>query len=151
MALAVAGLLLMAGAAHAQVSPPPAPPPAAAQDSGRATMGSLLGTVFDSVHSRPLVNATVFVLGTTRIGLTNASGVFIVDSVPVGTHKVHVAHELLDSLGISMVTDTFPVIAGERKAVFAIVIRAVQRMAGGDVAIAHRPESVAAIVAIINA
>ena len=115
MAPAVAGLLLMAGAAHAQVSPPPAPPPAVAQDSARAAMGSLLGTVFDSVHSRPLVNATVFVLGTTRIGLTNASGVFIVDSVPVGTHKVHVAHELLDSLGISMVTDTFPVIAGERK------------------------------------
>ena len=116
MVPAVAGLLLMAGVARAQVSAPPVPPPAAApQDSARGTTGSLLGTVFDSVHSRPLANATVFVLGTSRIGLTNASGVFVVDSVPVGTHKVHVAHELLDSLGITMVTDSFPVTAGERK------------------------------------
>ena len=142
---AVAGLLLMAGAAHAQVSPPPAPPPAAAQDSARATMGSLLGTVFDSVHSRPLVNATVFVLGTTRIGLTNASGVFIVDSVPVGTHKVHVAHELLDSLGISMVTDTFPVLAGERK-VLEMAVPSSETLVGLSCTVATRRLGPSAII-----
>jgi hypothetical protein len=61
------------------------------------------------------VGATVFVLGTSRIGATNERGLFNVDSVPVGMHRVHVSHELLDSLGITMVTDSFQVTSGERK------------------------------------
>jgi hypothetical protein len=113
--LTLAGLLL-AGAAPqvlAQVTPPPTAAPAA-QDTTRR-FGSLLGAVFDSVHNVPLVGATVFVLGTPRIGATNERGLFVIDSVPAGMHKVHVAHELLDSLGITMVTDSFAVMPGERK------------------------------------
>jgi hypothetical protein len=116
----IALAILLAGSASvaaepvwAQVSPPPAA--SAAQDTGRAQLSSLLGTVFDSVHNTPLVGATVFVLGTSRIGFTNDRGLFTVDSIPAGTHKVHVAHELLDSLGLSMVTDSFPLTPGERK------------------------------------
>ena len=114
--LGLAGLLL-AGAvprALAQVAPP-ATPPAAQQDTTRPALGSLLGTVFDSVHNAPLVGATVFVLGTSRIGSTNERGLFNIDSVPAGMHRVHVSHELLDSLGITMVTDSFEVTTGERK------------------------------------
>ena len=113
--LTLAGLLLAGAAPHvlAQVTPPPAAAPAA-QDTTRR-FGSLLGAVFDSVHNMPLAGATVFVLGTPRIGATNERGLFAIDSVPVGMHKVHVAHELLDSLGITMVTDSFEVTAGERK------------------------------------
>jgi hypothetical protein len=113
--LTLAGLLL-AGAAPqvlAQVTPPPTAAPAA-QDTTRR-FGSLLGAVFDSVHNVPLVGATVFVLGTPRIGATNERGLFVIDSIPAGMHKVHVAHELLDSLGITMVTDSFAVMPGERK------------------------------------
>lgn len=112
--LTLAGLLLAGAAPYAlaQVTPPPAAP--AAQDTSKR-FGSLLGAVFDSVHNMPLVGATVFVLGTTRIGATNERGLFAIDSIPVGMHKVHVAHELLDSLGITMVTDSFEVAAGERK------------------------------------
>jgi hypothetical protein len=89
-------------------------PPATQQDSTKR-LASLLGTVFDSVHNTPLVGATVFVLGSTRIGATNERGLFNIDSLPPGVHKVHVAHELLDSLGIAMVTDSFAVAPGERK------------------------------------
>jgi hypothetical protein len=115
-ALGLATLLLagMATRARAQVTPPTAPP-AAQQDTTRLALGSLLGTVYDSVHNTPLVGATVFVLGTARIGSTNERGLFNIDSLPVGMHRVHVAHELLDSLGITMVTDSFQVAAGERK------------------------------------
>ena len=105
--------LLQAGAIPARAQSAP-PAPAAQQDSSKR-LGSLLGTVFDSVQNTPLVGATVFVLGTTRIGNTNDRGLFTIDSLPPGMHKVHVAHELLDSLGISMVTDSFPVTPGERK------------------------------------
>jgi hypothetical protein len=97
----------------AQAAPPAASAPTA-QDTTRR-FGSLLGTVFDSVHNVPLVGATVFVLGTPRIGATNERGLFSIDSVPVGMHKVHISHELLDSLGITMVTDSFAVAGGERK------------------------------------
>lgn len=116
MMLSLTGLLLAVAApqARAQVSPPVAPP-AAQQDTTKPSIGSLLGTVFDSVHNTPLVGATVFVLGTTRIGATNDRGLFTIDSIPVGRHKVHVAHDLLDSLGITMVTDSFEVSGGERK------------------------------------
>ena len=116
MVLVVAGLLLAGAApgALAQITPP-ATPPAAQQDTTKPAFGSLLGTVIDSVHSAPLVGATVFVLGTSRIGNTSERGLFNIDSIPPGMHKVHVLHELLDSLGIAMVTDSFEVVAGERK------------------------------------
>lgn len=98
--------------AFAQVTPPVTPP---AQDTTRPAFGSILGTVFDSVHNAPLAGATVFVLGSPRIGSTNDRGLFTVDSLPAGMHRVHIVHELLDSLGISMVTDSFQVNVGERK------------------------------------
>jgi hypothetical protein len=108
--------LILAGAAQAQATPPAAATPApAAQDTARPAFGMILGTVFDSVHNAPLANATVFVLGTPRIGSTNDRGLFTVDSLKPGMHRVHIAHELLDSLGITMVTDSFEVVAGERK------------------------------------
>jgi hypothetical protein len=116
--LGLAGFLTVAAGpvVHAQVTPPPTTPPAAApQDTTRPAMGSLLGTVFDSVHSKPLVGATVFVIGLPRIGSTNDRGLFTVDSLPAGMHRVHIVHELLDSLGISMVTDSFEVAAGQHK------------------------------------
>ena len=113
--LSLAGVLLVGTVpdALAQVTPPPATP--AAQQDTTKRYGSLLGTVFDSVRNSPLVNASVFVLGTSRIGATNERGLFNIDSIPAGLHKVHVSHELLDSLGITMVTDSFAVVAGERK------------------------------------
>ena len=114
---AVTGLMLATGAVNAlaQVAPPVNPAAPAQQDSTKPAFGSLLGTVIDSVHNGPLVCATVFVLGTSRIGVTNERGLFAIDSIPVGTRKVHVVHDLLDSLGISMVTDSFPLGPGERK------------------------------------
>lgn len=112
--LSLATVLLGGVAPNAAAQSAPPTPPAAQQDTTRR-FGSLFGTVFDSVHNMPLAGATVFVLGTPRIGMTNERGLFAVDSIPAGMHKVHVSHELLDSLGISMVTDSFEVAAGERK------------------------------------
>ncbi len=98
----------------AQVTPP-VTPPAQVQDTTKPPFGSLLGTVFDSLRSAPLAGATVFVLGTNRIGATNEQGLFSIDSIPPGMHRVHVSHDLLDSLGITMATDSFAIAAGERK------------------------------------
>lgn len=106
---------LLAGRTGAAQGTPPVTPPAQAADSSAPTIATLLGTVYDSVHNSHLVGATVFVVGATRIGLTNDRGTFLIDSVPAGTYKIHVQHDLLDSLGLSMVTDTMTFVAGERR------------------------------------
>jgi hypothetical protein len=107
--------LLSPGAIHAQATPSASSPPPATQDTTKPALGLIFGTVFDSVHNAPLTGATVFVLGSPQLGSTNNRGLFTIDSIAPGMHRVHIAHELLDSLGISMVTDSFEVAAGERK------------------------------------
>src|SRR5688572_5274164 len=130
---------------HAQVTPPVTPPAQAAQDTTRPALGSLLGTVFDSVHNTPLVGATVFVLGSPRIGATNDRGLFTVDSLPAGMHRIHVVHELLDSLGISMVTDSFQVSPGERK-VMELAVPSSETLVGVSCAPATRRLGPSAII-----
>ncbi len=83
-------------AAKAPEAPAPLP---------RVPMATLFGTVFDSVHMAPLAGALVAVEGTTRAATTTDKGVFRVDSIPPGTYKVRVSHVLLDSIGMSMVTN----------------------------------------------
>jgi hypothetical protein len=71
----------------------------------RTPAAMLFGTVFDSVHMAPLEGATVLVEGTSRSAQTTDKGVFRVDSIPPGKYRVRVGHELLDSLGLAMVTN----------------------------------------------
>ncbi len=79
-------------------APKPAAPPAA------PTTGIAQGVAIDSVHGEPLVGAMIAVDGSTRIGITDSLGRFLIDSVPPGEHRLLVQHPLLDTLGISLVT-----------------------------------------------
>lgn len=72
-------------------------------------MGTVFGTVYDSVHQAALVGAMVSVEGTQRGGLTTDKGAFRIDSIPPGKYVLRVRHELLDSLGMSLFTDSLPV------------------------------------------
>ena len=78
-----------------------APPPP------RIPIASITGTVFDSLHGIPLSAATVSIEGTDRLSITTERGVFRVDSIPPGTHRLKVDHIVLDSLGIAMITQPF--------------------------------------------
>jgi hypothetical protein len=75
-------------------------------------MGTVFGTVFDSVHMAPLEGALVLVDGSNRTGITTDKGAFRVDSIVPGKYILRVAHELLDSLGMALVTDSFTVADG---------------------------------------
>ncbi|MGQ0639305.1 MAG: carboxypeptidase regulatory-like domain-containing protein [Gemmatimonadaceae bacterium] len=75
-------------------------------------MGVVFGTVFDSVHRAPLAGALVAVEGTNRTAITTDKGAFRVDSITPGRYTLRVQHELLDSLGMALVTDTFTVTDG---------------------------------------
>lgn len=123
------------GSAHAQkppVKPPakdsakaPAKAPAGSQADSAATdsasiaaktapsTATINGVVFDSLHRAPLPEATVSVEGTGRVTATNRLGIFALDSIPAGTHRLRVDHEILDSLGITMLTSPFELVPGQ--------------------------------------
>ena len=67
-------------------------------------LSKLQGFVLDSIHDGGLASAVVIVEGTGRTGVTQADGRFLVDSIPMGKHRIMVMHPLLDTLGVIMRT-----------------------------------------------
>ncbi|HEX3865491.1 MAG TPA: carboxypeptidase regulatory-like domain-containing protein, partial [Gemmatimonadaceae bacterium] len=94
---------LTTGALRAQTTLPKPP----------AGFMTLIGSVMDSIHGGPLVNATVSIEGTGRSSKTNADGEFRVDSIPPGSHRIVVSHPLLDTLGRPLITHAYPFTGGE--------------------------------------
>lgn len=98
-------LLLLAGASTAS-----------AQAAGSAAAGPLVrinGTVLDSIHGTALSGALVRVDSSGREAMTDASGVFHIDSITPGAHRLLVIHPLLDTLGISLVSPVLTFAPGE--------------------------------------
>lgn len=87
---------------------------AVAPQLGAQTAGfsGLKGTVIDSLHDAPLAKALVVIEGTGRKGLTNNDGMYSIDSIPPGKHRVAVVHPLLDTLGVTMRTPEYNFLAG---------------------------------------
>lgn len=64
------------------------------------------GTVFDSLHNKPLKGATVSVSGLDNVSTVDDNGTFRVDRIPAGFYTIAARHPLLDSLGLAdLVTD----------------------------------------------
>lgn len=95
-AAALAALVAVAAPASAQV--PPVAPPATA---GFATVR---GFVMDSIRLQPLARAVIVVEGTARIGMADAAGNYRIDSIPAGSHRLSIAHPVLDTLGMIVMT-----------------------------------------------
>ena len=57
-----------------------------------ATTGRLIGEVLDARTERPVVAATVSVVGGTATTATNRRGSFVLSGVPVGVHELAVRH-----------------------------------------------------------
>jgi hypothetical protein len=103
---------LAVGSSSAQ-NPTPAPATAA---SGLATgFGSVSGTVTDSLHDVLLKGALVRVDQSMRESITDSLGRFHIDSIPAGQHRLVVIHPLLDTLGISLVTQPLTFLGGSEK------------------------------------
>ena len=82
-------------------------------------LASLIGAVDDSVRGGRLIGALVTVVGTTRQAVTDANGIFIIDSIPPGEHRIAVAHPMLDTLGLEIVSAPVNLPAGSRREVSA--------------------------------
>jgi hypothetical protein len=88
--------------AHAQAT---ASPPSA--------FATLQGFVIDSVHNAPLAGARVRVEGTTRSTETTAEGRYLIDSIPPGSHRIALAHPLLDTIGMALMSPPIPLAGGK--------------------------------------
>jgi hypothetical protein len=80
---------------------------------------SLIGVVDDSIRGGRLIGAVVTVVGTERRSLTDANGIFQIDSIPPGSHEIVVRHPLLDTLGLEVHSAPFVLAGGERQQVSA--------------------------------
>jgi hypothetical protein len=85
----------------------PAPPPEVPK------FAYLQGVARDSVHDDPLAGALIQVEGTTRMGVSDSLGRFLVDSIPPGEYRVVVDHPVLDTLGVALVTPKMKFVVNE--------------------------------------
>ena len=100
LALLVAGAPPLAGQKPAS----PAPPPTASTGKGQ-----IVGVVVDSLNGRFLSGADVVIRGGEPAAHTDSLGKFSIDSLVPGTYQVGVFHDLLDTLGITLLTRPFRV------------------------------------------
>lgn len=117
----VALVALAASAAAQRPAPKPsrpvATPSAAAAVPATAPapspFASAQGSVVDSIHNAPLVGASVQVDGTNRGAMTGEDGRYRIDSIPPGPHRITIGHALIDTLGISLVSQPIDFVAGQ--------------------------------------
>lgn len=109
-------------ASSAPTRPAPAKPATApAAPAAARTTAFLQGVAVDSIRGEPLIGALIQVEGTTRLGIADSLGRFLVDSITPGARRLLVDHPILDTLGISMVTPPMEFAAGElTRAVIAV-------------------------------
>jgi hypothetical protein len=58
------------------------------------------GVAHDSLRARPLAGALISIAALGRSAITDSTGAFSLDSIPVGRHELVLQHEVLDSLGL---------------------------------------------------
>jgi hypothetical protein len=102
MLLAPATLLAFAPPLAAQNPATPAAP----SSTGK---GQIVGVVVDSLDGRFLSGADVVIRGGEPAAHTDYLGKFSIDSLVPGTYQVGVFHDLLDTLGVTLLTRPFRV------------------------------------------
>ncbi len=105
-------------------------PPALPLFAARSPFAVLDGMAVDSLHSQPLSGAVVTVEGTVRHGVADSLGHFIIDSIPPGRYRLGIDHPVLDTIGISLASDTITFVKGDTS-------HAVLAVPGGETLIAH--------------
>jgi len=74
---------------------------AQSDSTARAPVGTIEGTVYDSlIVKAPLRGATVYVIGTTLAATTDSRGRFTLGDVPQGDYTLTFAHPVFDSTGV---------------------------------------------------
>src|SRR6187402_3798885 len=85
----------------------------------RLALGTIRGTVYDSLGKGPLAGATVELASPARVVLTDQRGNFTIDSVPVGAHRLIFSAPDLDSVGLFGFARDLDVRAGVQQVMLA--------------------------------
>lgn len=136
--------LIVALASVAAVGQTPAAAPAPA-----AGFATIRGSILDSLHDAMLQGALVRVEGSNREAITDATGLYRIDSVPSGMRRLTVIHPLLDTLGISLVTQPLNLIAGETRIV-EVAVPSSETLVGLMCPAARRTLGPAALVGFVR-
>jgi hypothetical protein len=83
--------------------------PAAAQVS----TGTVVGVAVDSLRGGALAGALIAVEGAPLATPTGPDGSFVIDRVPVGTHRLELLHPVLDTIGLNVFSPSFAVVKGD--------------------------------------
>jgi hypothetical protein len=89
------------GAQNATTATPPPPP--------NTGLGQIIGVVVDSLNGRYLAGADILFKAGTPAVTTDSVGRFKIDSLPPGMYQVGVFHDMLDTLGTTLLTKPFHV------------------------------------------
>ena len=89
------------GAQNATTVAPPPPP--------NTGLGQIIGVVVDSLNGRYLAGADILFKAGTPAVTTDSLGRFKIDSLPPGMYQVGVFHDILDTLGTTLLTKPFHV------------------------------------------
>jgi carboxypeptidase family protein/TonB-dependent receptor-like protein len=121
-------------------------PAPASPSPGFAT---IRGSVLDSLHDTMVKGALVRVDNGVREGFTDSTGLYRIDSVPPGMHRLVVIHPLLDTLGISLVTPPMTLTAGETR-VFELAVPSSETLVSLLCTAARRALGPAALVGFVR-
>src|SRR5688572_25091333 len=102
--LAAVALLALGSALRAQDNT--AQTSSTAAKTGKA---HIIGVVVDSLHGRYLSGAEVVIEGANTTLHTDSLGSFRIDTLPPGNYQVGVFHDVLDTLGLILLTRPFHV------------------------------------------
>lgn len=86
---------------------------AGAQQAAPPPFATLRGVVVDSVRGGELRGATISVEGTPGLAFTDSLGRYQVDRIPPGEYRVALFHQLLDTIGIAVVSHPARFVAGD--------------------------------------
>ena len=81
----------------------------------RTTVGSLRGTVIDSLSGVTMAGVRVFLSGTSFAAVTRSDGTYLIDSIPPGRYDVSIIAPRFDSLLLDPPVRAFTLMADENK------------------------------------
>lgn len=109
-----------------------------------AQLGSVTGTVYDSIEGGPLQDAAVFLWDTPHRAETDAEGRFVIEGVPPGSYSILFFHTRLGELGVSPGPRALSIAAGATEEV-ELATPSLETFVGSQCLMEGRPEGTGAL------